>query len=122
MDTEVEIDRRRQRRRKFTYYMQVVDANTLQRIGYLLDISLLGIKIDTRKPLLVNSVYSLRLDLTPDLASKTYMVFNGRIRWCEEDKFEPNSFIAGFEVSTRSHEDATIFQRMYDQYGMDIHH
>jgi len=120
MNPEVDIDRRRQRRRKFTYYMQVVDANTLQGIGYLLDISLTGVKIDTRKPLRVNSVYNLRIDLTPEMANKTYMVFSGRICWCEEDKFEPNSYVAGFEVSTRSREDTSIFQRMYDQYGMDI--
>jgi len=113
-------ERRKQKRRKCAYYMQVVDANTLQLIGYLSDISLIGIKVDTGKPLPVNTNFKMRIDLTPDLANKTYLIFNGRSRWCEADKFEPNSFNVGFEVDILSREDTAIFQRMYNQYGMDL--
>lgn len=112
-------DKRRQKRRKFTYYMQVVDANTLQLIGYLSDISLTGIKIDSSKLFPVNQTYKMRIDLTPDVANKSYLIFNGRIKWCEMDKFEPNTFNVGIEVDNLSREDYGIFMRMYEQYGMD---
>ncbi|MBI5842334.1 MAG: PilZ domain-containing protein [Chloroflexi bacterium] len=115
----MESERRRQKRRKFTYYMQVMDANTLQLIGHLSDISLIGIKVDSEKPLPVNVNYRLRVNLTQDVANKTFMVFNGRSKWCQMDKLEPNSYNVGFEVSTLSYNDSEIFQRMYDKYGSD---
>jgi len=115
----METDRRKQKRRKFTYYMPVVDANTLQVVGYLTDISAIGIRVDTKKPLPVNASFRLRLDLTQDMAKKTFMVFNGRSRWCQMDKLEPNTYNVGFEVNILSHDDTEIFQRMYDRYGSD---
>ncbi|MBL8063810.1 MAG: PilZ domain-containing protein [Anaerolineales bacterium] len=99
--------------------MQVVDATTLQLVGYVSDISLTGIKIDSGKLLPVNQTLKLRVDLTPDVANKSYLTFNGRIKWCEMDKFEPNSYNVGIEVENLSREDYAIFMRMYNQYGMD---
>jgi len=113
------VERRKQKRRKFTYYMPVVDANTLQVIGYLTDISAMGIRVDTKKVLPVNANYRLRLDLTHELAKKTFMVFSGRSRWCQMDRLEPNTYNVGFEVNLASRDDIEIFQRMYDRYGSD---
>ncbi|WKZ38863.1 MAG: PilZ domain-containing protein [Anaerolineales bacterium] len=116
----MESDRRKQQRRRFTYYMPVVDAGTLKVLGYLSDISLVGFRVDSDMPLPVNSHLRLRIDLAPELAAKTYMIFNGRIRWCEMDKLQPNSYNIGFEVESLSREDTAIFQRMFEQCGMDI--
>jgi hypothetical protein len=115
----METERRRQKRRKFTYYMRVIDANTFQLIGHLSDISTTGIKVDSEKPLPVNSIYKLRVDLPQDLGNKTFMVFDGRSKWCQMDKLEPNSYNVGFEVSILSRDDSEVFQRMYDKYGSD---
>lgn len=115
MDTE----RRRQKRRRFTYYMPVVDADTLQLVGHLSDISPIGIKVDSDKPLPVNMNYRLRVDLGPDIAMKTYMVFNGRSRWCQMDRLAPNTYNVGFEVRTFSQDDAEVLMRMYEHYGTD---
>lgn len=117
---DMDSERRKRQRRRFTYYMQVLDANTLQLIGHLSDISLIGIRVDSEKPLPVNTNYKLRVDLTSDLGNKTYMVLNGRSKWCEMDKFEPNSYNIGFEVITQSREDSVIFQRMFENYGVEI--
>ena len=115
----MEAERRRQKRRKVTYYLPVVDANTLQTIGYLTDISAIGIRVDSKKSLPVNASYRLRLDLTQDMANKSFMVFNGRSRWCKMDRLEPNTFNVGFEVGALSRDDIEIFRRIYDQYGSD---
>ncbi len=115
MDSE----RRRQKRRRFTYYMPVLDANTLQIVGHLSDISPLGIRLDSERPLPVNTNYKLRLDLTPEMANKTSMIFNGRSKWCAMDKLSPNSYNVGFEVNINSRDDAEIFQRMYENYSSD---
>ncbi len=115
----MESDRRRQKRRRFTYYMQVLDAITLRPVGHLADISPTGFRVDSEKPLPVNTNYKLRLDLNQDLANKNYLVFDGRSRWCQMDKLEPNSYNVGFEVGALSMDDSMIFQRMFEKYASD---
>jgi hypothetical protein len=115
----MESERRNAKRKKFTYYMQVLDANTLQLIGYLTQISAVGIQVDSEKSLPVNANFKLRVDLTPDIANKTMMVFNGRAKWCQPDKVEPNSFNVGFEVTLLSRDDTDIFNRMIEKYSTE---
>ncbi len=113
MDSE----RRKEKRRKFTYYMRVMDANTLQPIGYLTEISAIGIQVDSEKPLPLHAAFKLRLDLPADIANKTNIVFNARSKWCEPDRMVPNSYNIGFEVTLLSREDTVIFNRMIEKYG-----
>lgn len=115
----MESERRTAKRKRFTYYMRVVDANTLQHIGYLTEISAVGIQVDTERPLPTNVNYKLRVDLTADIANKTFMVFNGRSKWCQPDRAEPNSYNVGFEVTLLSQDDHAIFNRMIEKYASD---
>lgn len=115
----MEPDRRRQKRRRFIYYMQVIDANTLQFVGHLTDISPMGFRLDSDRALPVNANYKLRVDLTQDVSSRSYLVFTGHSRWCEMDKLEPNLYNVGFEIGNLSYDDSMIFQRMFERYGTD---
>ena len=72
--------------------MRVMDASTLLPIGYLTEISAIGIQVDSEKPLPLNAAFKLRLDLTADIANKTNLVFNARSKWCEPDRMIPNSY------------------------------
>ncbi|MBL8102065.1 MAG: PilZ domain-containing protein [Anaerolineales bacterium] len=115
----MESERRAAKRKRFTYYMRVMDANSLQLIGYLTQISAVGIQVDSEKPLPVNTNFKLRVDLTTDIANKTMMIFNGRSKWCQPDPAEPNSFNVGFEVTLLSREDTEIFNRMIEKYATE---
>jgi Tfp pilus assembly protein PilZ len=113
------IERRKEKRRKFTYYMRVVDANNLQPIGYLTEISAIGIQVDSEKPLPIGINYLLRLDLTNDIANKNFMAIKGVTKWCQPDKYTPNQYNIGFEVTITARDDAEIFKRMIEKYGSD---
>lgn len=115
----MESERRKEKRKKFTYYMRVMDAGTLQPIGYLTEISAIGIQVDSEKPLPVNTAFKLRVDLTADIANKTHIAFSARSKWCESDRVVPNSYNIGFEVTLLSHEDSVIFNRMIEKYALD---
>ena len=115
----MEPERRKEKRRKFTYYMRVVDANTLQPVGYLTEISAIGIQVDCEKPLPVDANFKLRMDLTQEVANKPYMVFQARTKWCHNDKLDPNIFNVGFEVFINARDDSEIFKRMIEKYGSD---
>lgn len=110
-------ERRYLKRRKFTYYMRVLDNHTQQPIGYLADISPKGFQLDSPQQMVVNKDYSIRLDLTPDVSDKNFITFTARCRWNRPDETDPSSFDAGFQVVGISPHDNEIFQRMVAKYG-----
>jgi hypothetical protein len=110
-------ERRFDERRKFGYYMRVVDTNTQEPVGYLADISPRGFKLDSKQALMINKDYTLRLDLTPEISDKPYIVFVARAKWSHPDSFEPNAHNDGFQIVSISARDEEIFQRIVAKYG-----
>jgi hypothetical protein len=110
-------ERRNINRRKFGYYMPVIDNRTQQCIGYLSDISSQGFKLDSQKPLTVNTDFSLRLDLTPEISKRAYIVFFARVIWSQLDPINPNDYINGFQILSITPGEQEIFQRIVETYG-----
>jgi hypothetical protein len=110
-------ERRRLDRRNFSYYMRVVNDATGELVGHLTDISKGGFKLDCQKGVLPNTDFLLRIDLTPEVAAKEFMVFAARCRWCRSDRFDPTSFNVGFQIIDMSPGDLDIFTRMFELYG-----
>jgi len=113
-------ERRRLVRRNFSYYMRVMNDATNELVGHLADISTGGFKLDCQKPVQPNTDFLLRIDLTPEIASKEFMVFAARSRWCRADRFDPTSFNVGFQITTMSPGDLEIFVRMFEKYGTKL--
>ena len=110
-------ERRKLKRRSLIYYMLVLDANTQQMIGHLVDISAHGFMMDSQKSLPVGTDFHLRLDVTSDLADKTYIKFTARSRWCLPDVIEPYLFDIGFSIIEIAPSDAEIIQRIAEKYA-----
>jgi hypothetical protein len=110
-------ERRRLRRQNLSYYMQLLDPDTLQIMGHLVDINRIGLMIDSGNPLVVGKDHRLRLDTTPEVADKTGINFIGRVRWCRSDKIDPTIYNIGFEITSISPHDLDIIQRIVDMYG-----
>lgn len=112
-------DKRKKDRRDFTYYMQVKDDSTKQIVGYLSDISTGGFKLDCPKQIPPGQDFRLQIDLTPDVADKTAMMFVARCKWCRPDHIDPTSFNVGFEIVSMAPSDMMIFQRIFEKYGRE---
>lgn len=110
-------ERRNLTRRKFAYYMQVIDAQTQTLVGYLDDISPQGFQLDGRTPFVVNRDYSLRLDLTTEISDRPFLSFVARCRWSKPDPVDPMSFDAGFQILSITPREDEIFQRIVAKYG-----
>jgi hypothetical protein len=110
-------ERRYVKRRKFTYYMRVLDSHTQQLIGYLADISQRGFQLDSPQQMVVNKDYSVRLDLTPDVSDRSFITFMARCRWSRPDETDPAAFVAGFQIIGISPNDDVVYQRIVTKYG-----
>lgn len=104
-------------RRQFTYYMQVLDDNTKQIVGYLSDISTGGFKLDCDQRIPTGQDFRLSIQLNSEIADKTSMVFIARSKWCRPDHIDPTTFNVGFEIVNMAPSDMVIFQRIFEKYG-----
>jgi hypothetical protein len=111
------VERRKLSRRNFSYYMRLMNDKTGELVGHLTDISTNGFKVDSLKVIPANVDFSFRIELTGEVANKTYMVFGARSRWCEHDRFDPNSYNVGFQITNITPADLEIFSRMFEKYG-----
>lgn len=110
-------ERRIVNRRKFGYYMPVVDIQTQECVGYLSDISPLGFRLEGTKQIKIDSELSLRLDLTPDISSKSYIVIQAKAVWSQPDPTMPNEYLHGFQVLSILPNDQAIYQQIINRFG-----
>lgn len=113
-------ERRHLERKDFSYYMRLVDNDTHNLVGHLVDISSGGFKLDSQTPIPVNKDFRLRMDLTSEVANKPAMVFVARSRWCEVDPLDPFIYNVGFQLVNITPADLDIFKRMMDKYGKKV--
>jgi hypothetical protein len=110
-------EKRKLNRRHFSYYMRVRDEMNGEVVGTLLDISTGGFKLDSDKAIPTNKDFRLRIELSLELAPKTFMVFGARSRWCQPDPYDPISFNIGFQITDMTPRDREIFARIFEKYG-----
>jgi len=110
-------EQRRMERRDFTYYMKVTDAASGNLLGYLVDISAGGFKLDCEKPIPSGKEFRLQLALSGDISTKTSMTFAARSIWSRPDYIDPTTFKVGFQITSIGPSDAEIFQRMFEKYA-----
>lgn len=110
-------ERRTTPRRNISFYMRVLNDDTGEILGHMVEVSAIGLRLETVGPLPLKKDYYLRLELTPDLAPIPYIVFIARTKWCKIDDIQPNLFRVGFELIEMMPEDREIFMRIVQKYG-----
>jgi len=113
-------ERRNRERKDFSYYMRLVDNDTQDLIGHLVDISSTGFKLDSQRPIPVNRDFRLRMELTSEVADKPTMTFVARSKWCEIDPLDPFVYNVGFQLINIAPGDLQIIHRLMEKYGKNI--
>lgn len=110
-------ERRKLKRRSLSYYLLVMDANTREMVGHLVDITPLGLMMDSQKSLPLENDFRLLLDTMPDVADKNYIKFTARTKWCLPDAVEPYLFDIGFSIIDIAPHDAEIIRQISEKYA-----
>ena len=110
-------DKRKVSRKKFAFYMRVLDDETEETVGHLVDVSQIGMRLETTAPLPLEQEYNVHMELTPDVSDKLFMFVSIRTKWCKTDDIMPNLYRVGFEIVNISPHDQEIYQRLLEMYG-----
>lgn len=111
------IERRRRERRTFSHYMRLMNENTGELVGHLVNISPEGFRLECLRAIPVGQDFALRVELPHDVTDKPYMVFVARSKWCRPDRIDPTLFDVGFEVADMAPGDKEIFRLIFERYG-----
>ena len=117
MDQPSVQERRTLKRRSLEYYMLVLDAKSRETLGHLVDITPLGLMMDSPKALPLENDYRLRLDTAPDVADKSFINFTARTKWCLPDAIEPYLYDIGFSIIGIAQHDAEIIRQIAEKYA-----
>lgn len=110
-------DKRTTPRKNFSFYMRVLNDDTEEILGHMVEVSSTGLRLETVGPLPLNKDYYLRIEITPDLGSVPFIVFIARTKWCKMDVIQPNLFRVGFEIIEIVPEDRDVFLRILEKFG-----
>jgi hypothetical protein len=110
-------ERRTTPRKKVSFYLRVLNDDTQEIVGHMVEVSSAGFRLETLAPFVPNQDHYLRLELTPDLGDVPYIVFIARSKWCKMDDIQPNLYQVGFEVVEVMPEDKVVFERVLKNYG-----
>ena len=97
--------------------MRVLDDETEQTVGHLVEVSADGFRLETSLPLPLEKEYHLHMELTPDISDRLFMFFSGRVKWCRPDSVMPNLCHVGFQMTSIGEHDQEIYQRLLETYG-----
>ena len=88
-----------------------------QLVGHLTEISTGGFKLDCDTEVPTEKDFRLRIELSLAVASKNFMIFNAKSKWCRPDAVDSSSFNVGFQITNMSPSDYEIFIRIFEKYG-----
>jgi len=110
-------ERRTVPRKKFHLYMRVMNDDTQEQMGHMVEVSATGLQLETIAPLPLEKDYYLRLELTSELADRPFIVFVARTKWYKIDEIQPNLYRVGFAVIEILPEDKEVFLNILKKYG-----
>ena len=108
-------ERRKVKRPYLMYYTNVYDAQEL--LGRLVDLTPQGAMVISEKPVPVDQVKQLRLELSDDFSERRFLEFSARSLWCKPD-IDPQFYDTGFELLDVPPEDIAIIESIVKAYAL----
>jgi PilZ domain len=110
-------ERRKADRFSLNYYTSILNAETNQKVGNVMDISAQGIMLVTDTPIPIGETIHLKLPLEEDIFGRQTLEFKVLSIWCHPD-IEPHSYNVGLEILDIAQEDIETISHIAVRYGV----
>ena len=109
-------DRRVSERRHTIYFSEVHNKNERSLMGYVVDMSMAGLMILTKKKIDVGGLFQLEIVLPEELEGRDRLNIRAKSMWCKKDA-NPEYYIVGLELEDMSTMDEEILMDYIRLYG-----
>lgn len=110
-------DHRRLKRRHLLYCLRVVDRDTGEPVGSLVDITREGLMLIGPRPLDTGRVHRLRMDLPPAVVPGDRLDLDAEGVWSRRDH-DPALHVTGFRLLDPTLESRHAIHLLIDDYGL----
>jgi hypothetical protein len=86
-------------------------------LGHMVQVSAIGLQLETIVPIDPQKDVYLRLELTAELADRPFIIFLARSKWCKIDNIQPNLYHVGFAILEIMPEDQQVILNIIKKYG-----
>jgi hypothetical protein len=110
-------EQRKETRRKLMAFTPVYDSKQKVLLGYIGDLTLLGVMVIGERAVEINTEAILKIEFPDDLPDgfSTHITIPARVAWCRQDE-SPHYFNIGFEFTEVSHQHTKLFQAILERY------
>ncbi|MCJ7658458.1 MAG: PilZ domain-containing protein [Anaerolineales bacterium] len=109
-------ERRVNPRRHLKSYLQVLDNNTKNIVGHLVNINQHGAMMISENPISDDTSLRLRLVLPEKFEGNDSIDIRSRSVWCQQDRFNPDLYASGFKIERINHTDETFIDRFIEEF------
>ena len=107
---------RQMKRRHLIYYLRVMDCETDQLVGFLVDISTKGLMVMSEQPIPLGKNFHLKILRATDTDEIQYLFFDAKSRWCDRS-LNSDFYDTGFELTNVGVDDFAEIEGIIDELG-----
>ena len=111
-------EQRKMKRRHLIYYLEAVDRDTDQPLGFLVDITTKGIMLMSETPIETQKMFHLKILLKTDLSEKKYLNFDAKSKWCKKS-INSEIYDTGFELINIDISEFKEIEEIIDSLGFN---
>ncbi|MDQ7074153.1 MAG: PilZ domain-containing protein [Gammaproteobacteria bacterium] len=109
-------ERRGAKRTHLMFHITVLDCDTDENLGYLVDLTTEGLLLISEEPPELNKVFKLCLHLPVDVFGMSELNLVAESRWCKKD-LNPEFYDTGFRMIEVAQEQVEKINCMIEEYG-----
>lgn len=109
-------NRRQQNRKYLTYFSSVVEPESGQLLGYLVDLTTGGALMVGTIPLQLHEIFKLHVELPEDFAPQRYLEINAKVVWRQQDE-DPEFYRTGLQLIDMKGAELLQLERLINMHG-----
>lgn len=110
------VNKRKYERFQISFFLRILDKDTDEAMGHVVDISVSGMRVLTDRPVSQDRDYTLAIDLTKDINFEQEVIFTAKCVWIEQD-LSSGAYNCGFQLQNVTEKDQTIILKLIELFG-----
>jgi len=109
---------RRLQRKHLIYYLRIIDRDTDQLIGFLVDITTAGLMVMSEAPLEVGRVFRCKMLVQSELSDREQLCFEATSIWCRKAA-DADFYDTGMQLLSMAPENFASIQQIIHELGFN---
>ena len=110
------VNKRRDERHQISFFLRILDKDTDDAMGHVVDISASGMRVLADRPVSKDRDYTLAIDLAKDINFEQEVIFTAKCVWIEQD-LSSGAYNCGFQLQNVTEKDQIIILKLIEQFG-----